>query len=201
MTTDYLKSIPDEKLVRLLKRGDGDAFAELMDRYKGQVFGTAYRYLGNREDAADVAQEVFVKVYRSVGRFAGRSKLSTWLYRIVVNTSLNWRRNSRRRGEHMAQSVEQMAEMGMANQFDVPISGGAAPVRNLERRELADLLQAKLESLPEKYRMVFILREMRQMSYDEIAETTGLPVGTVKSRLSEARRRLRDMLRPFLASA
>ena len=101
----------------------------------------------------------------------------------------------------MAQSVEQMAEMGMANQFDVPISGGAAPVRNLERRELADLLQAKLESLPEKYRMVFILREMRQMSYDEIAETTGLPVGTVKSRLSEARRRLRDMLRPFLASA
>jgi RNA polymerase sigma-70 factor (ECF subfamily) len=201
MTIHDLKSLSDEKLVKFLKKGDADAFAELMDRYKGQIFGTAYRYLGNREDAADVAQEVFVKVYRTVGRFAGRSKLSTWLYRIVVNTSLNWQRTSRRRGEHMARSIEEMTEKSMAGHIDVRAGGVAMPARNLERRELADLLQTKLESLPEKYRLVFILREMRQMSYDEIADATGLPVGTVKSRLSEARRRLREMLRPYLASA
>ena len=191
----------DEELVESLKRGDEEAFVELMRRYKSRVFATAYRYLGNYEDAADVVQEVFVKVYRHIGSYSARAKLYTWIYRIAVNTAVNRLRTRKRRGEEMAESLDKLKDEGMPVPVAAGVNPGPNPLESLERKELASLLQKKLDALPEHYRMVFVLRELQQFSYQEIAEMTDLPIGTVKSRLNKARRSLRDMLAPYLAPA
>jgi len=201
MAVNLYTETTDEELLESLKRGDEEAFAELMRRYKRRVFGTAYRYLGNHEDAADVAQEVFVKVYRHIGSFTAKAKLNTWIYRIVVNTSVNKLRSRKRRGEEMAESLEKLKEEGMAIPVAANVNPGPTPLESLERKELEGLLQAKLDALPEQYRLVFILRELRQFSYEEIAEMMDVPLGTVKSRLNKARHRLRDMLAPYLVPA
>ena len=191
----------DEELVESLKRGDEEAFVERMRRYKGRVFAAAYRYLGNYEDAADVVQEVFVKVYRHIGSYSARAKLYTWIYRIAVNTSVNKLRTRKRRGEDMAESLDKLKEEGGPVPVAASVNPGPDPLETLERKELASLLQTKLDALPEHYRLVFVLRELQQFSYQEIAEMTDLPIGTVKSRLNKARRSLRDMLAPYLAPA
>ena len=191
----------DEELVESLRRGDEEAFVELMRRYKGRVFAASYRYLGNYEDAADVVQEVFVKVYRHIGSYSARAKLYTWIYRIAVNTAVNKLRSRKRRGEDMAESLDKLKEDGMPVPIAAGVNPGPDPLESLERKELASLLQKKLDALPEHYRLVFVLRELQQFSYQEIAEMTDLPIGTVKSRLNKARRSLRDMLAPYLAPA
>ena len=101
----------------------------------------------------------------------------------------------------MAESLEKLKEEGMAIPVAANVNPGPTPLDSLERKELEGVLQAKLDALPEQYRLVFILRELRQFSYEEIAETMDLPLGTVKSRLNKARRRLRDMLAPYLVPA
>ncbi|MCX7046881.1 MAG: sigma-70 family RNA polymerase sigma factor [Candidatus Sumerlaeota bacterium] len=190
--------VTDEQLVPALQKGDEDAFAELMRRYQSRVFGMVCRYLGDYDEASDVAQEVFVSVFRHIKDFSGRSRLSTWIYRIAANMAVNALRSRNRRVVSMAESLDELNDQEDRPRIE-PVAGiKSDPREQLHQKELDAALQVKLQELPESYRMTFILREMRQMSYDEIAEVTDVPVGTVRSRLHQARQRLREMLAPYL---
>ena len=189
----------DESLVADLKRRDEAAFSLLMDRYMGLVHGIACRYLGDREEGADVAQEVFLKVYRHIDRFSEKSRFSTWIYRITVNTSIAVLRKRGRQVEAQAESLDR-TDWGDGDERprDQEDDRMRNPRQQMEDKEWDGILQDQLMALPENCRITFILREMRQMSYEEIAETLEIPIGTVRSRLHQARSRLRELLAPYL---
>ncbi len=173
----------DVVLVEECRNGDSSAFDALVSRYKDRIYNVAYRFLGNHEDAQDVAQEVFVRAYNGIQGFQGRAKVYTWLYSITGNLARNKLRDSGRKGRDKGTSLEAM-------QQDAPQRlsvNEPSPVEAARAKELEAGLQECLESLPEHYRMTFVLRTFEQLSYDEIADAMGCPKGTVKSRLNQAR--------------
>jgi RNA polymerase sigma-70 factor (ECF subfamily) len=179
-------------LVRRCAAGDQDASAELVAEHHRMVLSLATSLLGDRDEALDLAQEVFLRVFRTIHRFRGHSALRTWIYRIAVNQVRNrqrwWRR--RHRGDQVSLD-EHLLRHG-----DVPVrSNVMAPDRMFANHELAERLQAALERLPFEQRTAIVLREIEGLSYDEIAFTLQLAVGTVKSRLTRARQALRAELR------
>ncbi len=188
----------DADLVQALREGDSSAFEVLMGRHINRVYTIAYRYLGNGEDAADVAQEVFVKIHRSIDRFSGKSQLTTWIHRIVVNTSIGALRKRSRQVDTLAASYDQETPENAPPRPEPADTKSRNPRQCLEDKEWDALLQEKLLDLPEAYRMTFILREIRQLSYEEIADVLAVPIGTVRSRLHHARQRLKAMLGPYL---
>lgn len=181
--------------------GGAEAFAtfdEVVAQYEKPIFNVIYRFLGDYDEAADVTQETFISAYRSFGRFRGDASVYTWLYQIAINQCRN--RLRRRRRPDIAQTVS----------LDVPVSGGEearttrdipdeseAPHRVLERNELQTKIMAAIEALPPDYREVVVLRELRGLSYQEIAEATKLSLDNVKTRLSRARAMLRQRLGPY----
>ena len=181
----------ESRLVELLRQGDRGAFSELMEAYQKQVYLLALRTVGDPEDAADMTQEAFLRAWRSVGSFRGDSKFSVWLYRLTTNVCIDFLR-SRGRKPTVSLTVEnedeETQELDVADErFD--------PEAQFERAELRRSVQRGLESLPEDYRMILILRELNGLSYAEIGETLQLEEGTVKSRLFRARKKLCDFLR------
>jgi RNA polymerase sigma-70 factor, ECF subfamily len=176
------------------RTGDVAAFATLVDTYKDRIYNMAFRYLGRHEDAEDVAQETFVRAYRGIQDFEGRSRVYTWLYSIAGNLARNHVRDRARKGRNQAVSLDQISDRGAALAQDF---GAAAetPGTLAQAHELQDLLQQCVEELPEHYRLVFILRTYEGLTYDEIAEAVRCPRGTVKSRLNQARVQLRDRLK------
>lgn len=178
----------DAHLVAQCRSGDGTAFDELVRRYKDRVYSVVYRYLGNREDALDVAQEVFVRAYDGIGEFRGASGVYTWLYSIASNLSRNRLRDGSRKGRNMAVPLE-VAEWRVSG------DAGKDPSAHAQRQELDETLQRCLNELPEACRMAFVLRVFENLSYDEIAAAMECPEGTVKSRINQARRVLRERLR------
>lgn len=185
------KEHSDIGLVEECRRGAPAAFGELVRRYMDRVCNVAYRFLGNHEDAQDIAQETFVRAYRGIQTFKGESKVYTWLYSIAGNLARNRLRDSKRRGRDKAMSFEAVAERG----GPVPAREDRSPETAARQAELDELLQACLEELPEHYRMAFVLRTFDGLGYAEIADAMGCPAGTVKSRLSQARKLLRNRLR------
>lgn len=183
----------DSVLVEECRNGDAEAFGELVRRYKDRVYGVAYRFLGNHEDAQDVAQEVFVRAYHGIQGFQGRAKVYTWLYSIAGNLARNRLRDGSRKGRNRGVSLEALADIapGAAQRAT---TGGHTPEDVARGRELDEALQRCLEELPEHYRMTFVLRTFEQLSYDEIADAMGCPKGTVKSRLNQARAMLAEKL-------
>jgi len=180
-------------LVEQCRRGDAQAFARLVALHEGMVFNLAARLLGDPEEARDVAQEVFLQVYRTLGRFEGRSSLKTWIYRIVVNQSRNRQRWWRRRRRDRSCPIDALTPADEARLGEhIPHAEG--PEERLERRERARAVQSALLHLSFAHRAVLLLREVEGLSCDEIAGTLGLPAGTVKSRLSRARDALRSAL-------
>jgi RNA polymerase sigma-70 factor (ECF subfamily) len=180
-------------LVEQCRRGDAQAFARLVALHEGMVFNLAARLLGDAEEARDAAQEVFLQVYRTLGRFEGRSTLKTWIYRIVVNQCRNRQRWWRRRHQDRSCPIDALTpadEARLAEQG--PSKDG--PEERLERRERARAVQSALLRLSFKHRAVLLLREVEGLSCEEIAGTLSLPEGTVKSRLSRARDALRCAL-------
>lgn len=186
----------DLGLVEECRKGDSSAFDELVRRYKDRVYGVVYRFLGNREDALDVSQEVFVRAYRSINGFRGNSKVYTWLYSIAANLARNRLRDASRLGRNKGTSLERLEEEA-PGLVDAAAGSNANPRESAISEELQSLLQQCLEELPEHYRLAFVLRTFEDLSYDEIAEVMGCPVGTVKSRLNQARQMLRDRLKEF----
>lgn len=185
---------PDAALVAQCQSGDPAAFDEVVHRYKDRVYNVVYRFLGNHEDAQDVAQEVFIRAFQGMRGFRGSARLYTWLYSIAGNLARNKLRDSTRKGRNRGASLEalQAKAPDLAQQA---MRTNETPLSSAQTKELDEILQAALEELPEHYRMAFVMRTFDDLSYDEIAESMGCPKGTVKSRLNQARMLLRERLK------
>lgn len=184
----------DAALVSQCREGDSCAFDELVRRHKDRVYNVVYRFLGNHEDALDVCQEVFVRAYRGIHGFKGQSKVYTWLYSIAANLARNRLRDKGRKGRDKGVSLEGLAERapGVAAQASCT---NESPRAAAEQHELEAVLQQCLEELPDHYRLAFVLRTFEDLSYEEIAGVMACPEGTVKSRLNQARKMLRERLK------
>ncbi len=182
----------DREVIERARSGDHDAFRVLVERYQGRVYRLALRVLRDEEQARDAVQDAFLKVYRSLDRFQGRSSFYTWLYRLVLNVCLDLRRRDRldRQVEWSEERWEQASEEDAGPD---PISGSPSPDPELalDRAELGSAIAAAIRSLPDDARRTLLLREVDGLSYAEIATVLGVPRGTVMSRLHYARRRLR----------
>jgi RNA polymerase sigma-70 factor (ECF subfamily) len=173
----------EHSLVERLKRREEEAFQELVETYKQRVFFIALRIVRDEDLAADVAQEVFVKVYRSIDKFQGRSSLYTWIYRIAVNLAIN--RSKRDRFKRMV------------SLSDLPRPRGSkmpGPLEELEDKELRERIDEAIKSLPEKQRAVFILKYFENMTHQEIARIMDCSEGTAKANYFHAIRKLRKRL-------
>lgn len=177
----------DERLVRLAAAGDAGAFAQLVERYEDKVYSLAFRVCANPEDAADAAQEAFLSVWRGLPSFRGEAGFSTWIYRLTVNAAVDClRRNRNQRGQISLDD----GETGLPDPAD-PAPG---PQELAEGNELRAAVAEALRQLSDDHRQVLVLRELRQLSYEEIAAILALDLGTVKSRISRARAALRKIL-------
>ena len=169
---------PDGDLIESIRAGDASAFNELVLKYRNRVMGIAARMLENRVDAEDLAQDVFVKVYHSLKSFKGEALFSTWLYRITANSCLNHRRRKK----------TEAAIDPMGGDKDFTFSDDSAnPQTLLEKEEFKRFLEKAIHELPEEQRLVLILRDIEGLSYEEIADSLELELGTVRSRLHRAR--------------
>jgi len=192
----------ESRLVRLLKRRDEDAFREMIKTYQVDVYNLIFRMLGNREEAEDLSQEVFVTVFKSIDGFRGDSKFSTWLYRIAVNTCKNRFKYLSRRMHHAQAPLDEISERNMAGRDGGPAISLQAqisrPDKLLEGLQLERAIQEAIAALEEDQRALIVLRDIQGVSYQEISKITGLPEGTVKSRLHRARMALKDRLKKHM---
>jgi RNA polymerase sigma-70 factor (ECF subfamily) len=176
----------ERDLIKRCQNGNSQAMEQIVRQYQNQVYNIAYGILGNPEDAQDIAQDAFLSVWEKIGQFRFKSRFSTWLYRIVTNLCINERNRQRRR---------QTSPMEMNDsQAWTPVDS-VTPEKEVLLAEQQELLQAALAQLKEDYRNILILREMENLSYDELAEVLNCSVGRVKSRLHEARTILRKILK------
>jgi RNA polymerase sigma-70 factor, ECF subfamily len=183
-------------LIHRCAEGDDIACAELMAEHQRMVIQLAMNLLGDRDEALDLSQEVFLRVFRTIHRFRGQSSLRTWIYRIAVNQARNKHRFWRRR--HRADQVS--LDQHIAAHGEFRSGGNTTPDRLLAQKELASQLQNALDALPFDQRTAIVLREVDGLSYEEIAFSLGVAVGTVKSRLTRARQALRNELREVRGS-
>jgi RNA polymerase sigma-70 factor (ECF subfamily) len=174
-------------LVQRCAAGEEDACAELVGEHQRMVLQLAINLLGDRDEALDLSQDVFLRVFRTIHRFRGQSTLRTWIYRIAVNQARNRHRFWRRR--HRADQVSLDAQV--ATHGELSSGGESRPDRVFAQKELATCLQRALDHLPFDQRTAIILREIDGLSYEEIAYSLGIAIGTVKSRLTRARHTLR----------
>jgi RNA polymerase sigma-70 factor (ECF subfamily) len=178
-------------LVQRCAEGDEAACGELVAEHQRMVVQLAMNLLGDRDEALDLSQDVFLRVFRTIHRFRGQSSLRTWIYRIAVNQARNRHRFWRRR--HRADQVS--LDQHIATHGEFRCSNSSTPERALAQKELASQLEQALGGLPFDQRTAIVLREVDGLSYEEIAFSLGVAVGTVKSRLTRARQALRAELR------
>lgn len=186
----------DGEAVERAANGDHDAFRLLVERYQGRAYRLALRVLRDEESARDAVQEAFLKAYRSLDRFEGRSSFYTWFYRIVMNLCLDAKRRqpAGRTVEWDEQVAMQTPTATGLDAVDPDYQRATGPSGELERAELRDALRRAIEQLPDDARRTLLLREVDGLSYAEIAEALDIPKGTVMSRLHHARRRVRAVL-------
>jgi RNA polymerase sigma-70 factor (ECF subfamily) len=185
--------VPDDaQLVERARSGDHEAFRVLVERYQGRVHRLAFRILRDDERARDASQEAFLKAYRGLARFEGRSSFYTWLYRLVFNLCLDLRRRDRSARE--VEWDEGAAHEGPQPGQPVLEAADGGPAGALERAEIRERVAAAVDTLPQVHRETLILREMEGLSYGEIAQALGIPKGTVMSRLHYARKRVQKIL-------
>ena len=187
--------VDDLQLVVQCQEGDLEAFRELVERYEARIYTLACSILGDTEEARDAAQEAFVRAHQSLPAFRSKSTFYTWLYRIAVNVCLNRAQAEGRRRDTV--SLDALLESGRTTADH--LFEAKAPTDTAERAQLQEAIQAALDTLDPDQRAVVVLKDIEDMSQEEIAETLGCSIGTVKSRLSRARARLRDLLRPVHA--
>lgn len=187
LTFEQFSTLSDAELIGVAMIGRQESFEELVRRYQRPIAGYVYRMLGDYDASLDVTQEVFIKVYNSLKRYSPEYKFSTWLYRIAHNAAIDHiRRNS-----VFTQSIETESSDGAYQlQFECP---SPSPERIRERKEWRHEIAEVIKRLPPAYRELIILRHSNDLSYDEIAEVTGLPLGTVKNRLFRAREHMREL--------
>jgi len=183
----------EQKLVQRLKKRDEAAFNELITLYQGRIFRLVFRMLGDRAEAEDLAQEVFVTVFKSIDGFRGDSKLSTWLYRVATNHCKNRIKYLQRRARGKKKEFDEIAEAGALESATMNTTSHIArPDHIVEGYQKEQILKTAIASLDEDHRTLIVLRDIESLTYDQIKEITGLAEGTVKSRLHRARHALRD---------
>ncbi|MGE5404502.1 MAG: sigma-70 family RNA polymerase sigma factor [Candidatus Saccharibacteria bacterium] len=183
----------DSDLIQLSIEGDTRAFEELVGKYQHKVYSLSFRYMGNEDDANDMAQEAFIKAYRSLKSFKGDSSFSTWLYRITANVCLDELRK-RKRTLHMISLDEPVATLdGDDMERDIADSSPTADIM-YERKELEEQLQGVIMTLKPEHRSVVVLRDVMDLTYEDMADILQCSVGTIKSRLSRAREILRKKI-------
>ena len=191
------RDIRDRRLIKQIKAGDDRAFEELVRAYQGRVFGLLYRMIGNRQEAEDLAQEVFITVHRAIGTYRGEGRFYTWLYRVATNTCKNRMKYLKGRAYHRRVAVEDAPqgprETGPALQAAVP-----GPEASTQGNRLELAIQRELAALEEEHRLLIVLRDVQGLSYQDILRITGLQEGTLKSRLHRARLALKERLKPHL---
>jgi RNA polymerase sigma-70 factor (ECF subfamily) len=185
---------PDRELVSAILGGETDRFSELVRRYEKRIINYVYRITHRYEDAHDLAQEIFVKVYMALDRYDPKYQFSTWIFRIAQNASID------------ALRKKQLAEVSLTRQPDEEGRGkerefadvGVSPYRDLKNKELSAAIDSAVDRLPDEYRELIQLRHFAELSYDEIAELKRMPLGTVKNKLFRARNLLKDTLGSYV---
>lgn len=188
LNNQYLRSLADSDLIARALTGREEGFEEIVRRYQRPITNYVYRMLGDYDASLDVTQEIFLKVYNSLSRYSSEYKFSTWLYKISHNAAID---HIRRNSNH-SRSLEMENEDGT---YEVQVeSTRPTPEQERERSEWRDEIGHVVKCLPTGYRELILLRHSKDLSYDEIAEITNLPLGTVKNRLFRAREMMREML-------
>jgi len=191
----YEMSLAERLLIRRLKARDEQAFNEIVRTYGDKVFNLVFRMLGSRAEAEDVAQEVFITVFKEVDSFRGEAKFSTWLFRVAANQCKNRIKYLARRATD-GEDISEGPEARLADSGRAPLQAHIdAPDVIIEAAQLEQLMQRAIAGLDEEQRLLIVLRDVEELSYDEIMEITGLPEGTIKSRLHRARLVLKEVLR------
>src|SRR6266550_7217642 len=179
-------STADRDLVATAITGVEGSFEELVRRYQRPISAYVYRMVGNYESALDLTQEIFIKVYGSLGRYRPEFKFSTWIYKIAHNSAVDHLRRNSTREQSLIHGTE-------GDNFELPVeSGRLTPEQESERKERRVEIEAVVRTLPANYRELIILRHSQDLSYEEIVEVTGFPLGTVKNRLFRAREMMRQ---------
>lgn len=190
ITLESYTGVADSDLVVRAMAGREESFAELVRRYQRPIAAYVYRMVGDYDSALDLTQEVFIKVYSSLARYRSEYKFSTWIYRIAHNAAIDHlRRSNPGRMEEFAHESEEYGKFEKSF-----VSGVLSPEQLSERAERRAEIEEVVQSLSPTYRELIVLRHAQDMSYDEIAEVTGLPLGTVKNRIFRAREIMRAAL-------
>jgi RNA polymerase sigma-70 factor (ECF subfamily) len=184
--TRDLSAASDRELVAIAVEGFDGSFEQLVRRYQRPIAAYVYRMVGNYESALDLTQEIFINVYNSLSRYRSEFKFSTWIYKIAHNAAVDHLRRSSTREQSLVAGTE-------SDSYDLPIeSANPTPEQESERKERRGEIESVVRTLPANYRELIILRHSQDLSYEEIVEVTGLPLGTVKNRLFRAREMMRQ---------
>ncbi len=186
--------VSDVDLVQRCQNGDTEAFDQLVGRYRLRVFGMIYNMVHSEQDAWDLAQDSFLKAWKSIGRFRGQSSFYTWIYRIVMNVTIDWLRKKQVKGTgaEFDDAIE-LKEIDPASRT-VP-KATSLPHQQMQHQEIRARIDAAIAQLSPEHRAVILMKEMEDMQYHEIAEALGCSIGTVMSRLFYARKKLQNLLR------
>ncbi|MFO7914887.1 MAG: sigma-70 family RNA polymerase sigma factor [Candidatus Krumholzibacteriales bacterium] len=185
----------DEELILAVQEGDNRAFDILVERYKNRLFAYLLRMLSDRDKAEEIAQETFVRAYMNADKYRTIARFSTWLYTIGTNLVRNHIRKMKRRPSTWSLWSETRGEDG--DWMEIEDSTQDAE-QLADRSDLQELIDGAIQKIPPKYRSAFVLRELEQLSYDEIAATTGIKLGTVRSRINRGRKYFKDAIAPYL---
>lgn len=190
MRPDKPEQVHDAELIRRCLANDQAAYGQLLARYRRQVLALVWRMVSDREEAQDLAQEAFIRAFRSLHTFDQTRSFPAWLYRITSNLCVDY---YRKRKLDTVSLVQSGGEGGEERTIDLP-SGGAGPDEQYADRKGAERLDQLIRTLPAPYRIVVLLRHQSEMAYDEIAEALNLPLGTIKARLHRAHKMLKEKL-------
>jgi RNA polymerase sigma-70 factor (ECF subfamily) len=180
-----------KKRIKQVKKGDQNAFAEIVDLYKDKIYQLCYRMLGNAHEAEDIAQEAFIRAFVNIHTYDMSKKFSTWLYRIATNLSID-RIRKKKPDYYLDAEVSGTDGLTMYSQVSAE---GALPEDELETMELQATIQQEILKLPDKYRTVIVLKYIDELSLKEIGDILDIPIGTVKTRIHRGREALRKQLR------
>jgi RNA polymerase sigma-70 factor (ECF subfamily) len=187
----------DAALVARARRGDRDAFKSLVERHERKAYAVALGMVKNPDDARDIVQEAFLKVWKSLGAFEGQSAFYTWLYRIVANLCIDHLRKGKSQVEYDDQRVHEEDQVA-GDEHILPQTAGLHPGRALESKELGEALERALEELSPNHRAVLLMREVEGLSYREMADAMKVSEGTIMSRLFHARKKMQAALAEFV---
>lgn len=190
-----LEELADDELVSLARDGNRAAFSLLVTRYQDRIINMVAQRVPDREAAYDLAQEVFIKAYRGLKGFQSKSGFYTWLYRIAINTTLSFRRKMLRRGSML--SLDRPSRDEDAGRQEVA-DAGRGPSEEATRAEEVEAVRRAIAALEDDFNEVVVLRDIQGLSYEEIAQVLQCPVGSIKSRLHRARKKLAEILKTML---